>query len=26
LHFGLNIPSKMGERMVMDEPTEDPDE
>jgi Holliday junction DNA helicase RuvB len=26
LHFGLNIPSKMGERAVMDEPAEDPDE
>ncbi|MGE6384961.1 Holliday junction branch migration DNA helicase RuvB [Pseudomonas sp. NPDC078416] len=26
LHFGLNIPSRMGERAVMDEPVEDPDE
>ena len=26
LHFGLNIPSMMGERAVMDEPVEDPDE
>lgn len=26
LHFGLNIPSKMGERAVMDEPASDPDE
>jgi Holliday junction DNA helicase RuvB len=26
LHFGLNIPSKIGERAVMDEPVEDPDE
>jgi Holliday junction DNA helicase RuvB len=26
LHFGLNIPSKMGERAVMDEPAGDPDE
>ncbi|MBD8597977.1 Holliday junction branch migration DNA helicase RuvB [Pseudomonas sp. W2Oct36] len=26
LHFGLNIPSRMGDRAVMDEPVEDPDE
>jgi Holliday junction DNA helicase RuvB len=26
LHFGLNIPPKIGERAVMDEPVEDPDE
>jgi Holliday junction DNA helicase RuvB len=26
LHFGLNIPSRMGNRAVMDEPVEDPDE
>jgi Holliday junction DNA helicase RuvB len=26
LHFGLNIPSKIGERAVMDEPAEGPDE
>ncbi|UZJ59471.1 Holliday junction branch migration DNA helicase RuvB [Pseudomonas sp. KU26590] len=26
LHFGLNIPSRMGDRVVIDEPVEDPDE
>ncbi|SEU09293.1 Holliday junction branch migration DNA helicase RuvB [Pseudomonas graminis] len=26
LHFGLNIPSRMGDRAVLDEPVEDPDE
>jgi Holliday junction DNA helicase RuvB len=26
LHFGLNIPSRLGDRAVLDEPIEDPDE
>jgi Holliday junction DNA helicase RuvB len=26
LHFGLNIPSRLGDRVVLDEPAEDPDE
>lgn len=26
LHFGLNIPSRLGDRAVLDEPAEDPDE
>ncbi|MDC6381783.1 Holliday junction branch migration DNA helicase RuvB [Pseudomonas graminis] len=26
LHFGLNIPSRLGDRAVLDEPVEDPDE